>query len=80
MESLNALFHLADSAGVLSSLRAPTIRHRVSLYADDSAVFINLAELDVTVVRAIMDMFADVSSFRTNVSKCQITPIRCSKD
>jgi hypothetical protein len=80
MEALNALFHLTGSTGVLSSLRAPSIRHRVSLYVDDLVVFIDSTELDLTVVRAIMDMFTDGSGLRTNVSKCQITTICYSED
>jgi hypothetical protein len=80
MEAINAIFHLADLAGVLSSLRASAIRHRVSLYIDDLVVFIDPTELDLTVVRAIMEMFADASSLRTNVGKCQIMPICCSNE
>jgi ketosteroid isomerase-like protein len=70
MEAINAIFHLADLAGVLSSLRASAIRHIVSLYIDDLVVFIDPTALDLTVVRAIMEMFADASSLRTNVGKC----------
>jgi hypothetical protein len=50
------------------------------LYADDLVVFIDPIELDLRVVRAIMDMFADISGLHTNVSKCQMTPICCSND
>jgi hypothetical protein len=46
---------------VLLSLRAPAIRHRVSLYTDDMVVFIDPTELDLTVVEAIMGTFADAS-------------------
>jgi hypothetical protein len=79
MKAHNALFHLADSAGVLSSFRTPAIRYRVSLYVDNLVVFIDPTELDLSVVRAIMDTFVDVSGIRTNVSKCQMTPIQCSE-
>jgi hypothetical protein len=46
---------------VLLSLRAPAIRHRVSLYTDDLVGFIDPTELDLTVVEAIMGTFADAS-------------------
>jgi hypothetical protein len=84
MEALNAIFSLANSslAGFsrLASLWSPTIRHRVSLYADDLVVFLSTVERDIILVRAILEIFACYSGLRTNVSKCQLTPIRCNPE
>jgi hypothetical protein len=80
MESLNALFRLADSMHVLTSLRPPSIRHRVLLYADDSVAFIVPTEQDIRVVGEILQPFAGSSGLHTNVGKCQFTLIQCMAD
>jgi hypothetical protein len=40
MEILNGLFRLADPNRLLTSLHAPAIRYRLSLYADDIVIFL----------------------------------------
>jgi hypothetical protein len=54
MESLNALFRLADSMHILTSLRTQSIRHHVSLYADDLVAFIIPTEQDIRAVGEIL--------------------------
>jgi hypothetical protein len=80
MEALNALFKEADARGLLSPLRVPAIRHRVSLYADDLVIFMLPTKSDEAMLQAILEAFAGTSGLHTNISKCQITPIRCSEE
>jgi hypothetical protein len=47
MEALNGLFHRADLNDLLSPLRAPSIKFRLSLYADDLVIFLLLEEKDI---------------------------------
>jgi hypothetical protein len=47
MEALNTLFWLADSRGVLTSLRAPAIRYHLSLCTDDLVIFIMPSDRDL---------------------------------
>jgi hypothetical protein len=58
MEALNAIYRLADACELFTSLLAPSIQYKLSLYADD-----------FTIIRAIMDTFTEVSGLRTNVNK-----------
>jgi hypothetical protein len=80
MESLNALFWLADNMHILTSLQPPSIRHHVSLYADDLAAFVVPTEQDIRVVGEILQLFASASGLHTNVGKCQFTLIQCMTD
>jgi hypothetical protein len=52
---------------------------RLSLYADDAAVFINLVQADVDMVMQIMQRFDDAIGLRINVNKSSVAPIRCSQ-
>jgi hypothetical protein len=78
MEALNALFHLVDSWGVLSSLKAPTIHFWVSLYADNLIIFITPIEHDLCCVPAILEAFTEASGLCSNILKSQFTPIQCT--
>jgi hypothetical protein len=80
MESLNALFRLADSMHILFALRPSSIRYRISLYADDLLAFIVPTEQDMRAVGEILHLFAATSVLHTNVGKCQFTRIQCSTD
>jgi hypothetical protein len=54
MESLNALFRLANIMNILSPLWSSSIRHRISLYADDLVAFIIHSEQDARAVGKIL--------------------------
>jgi hypothetical protein len=79
IEALNGMFRLAESR-VSSPLRAPVIRHRPSLYADNLVIFIVPTSQDIRLVQAVLNMFAGASWLHTNVAKCQFMPIRCSEE
>jgi hypothetical protein len=80
MEALNGLFRRVDLNGLFSQLHAPSIKFRLSLYADDLVIFLVPEERDISLARAILEFFASVSSLHTNLSKCQFTPIKCIDD
>jgi hypothetical protein len=78
MEVLNALFRCADEWALFTSLWAPAIQFRVSLYVDNLVMFLAPCEQDMCLVHAIMEFFANLSGLRTNVAKCQFVPIQCT--
>jgi hypothetical protein len=52
---------------------------RISLYADDVAVFIHPSEHDLLVTDYILNIFAEASGLKTNMDKTQYYPIRCDE-
>jgi hypothetical protein len=62
----------------LSPLRDRTAKIRLSLYADDAAVFINPVREEVDLLMGIMRKFGDATDLRINMSKSTVVPIRCS--
>jgi hypothetical protein len=52
---------------------------RLSLYADDVAVFVNPVKADFDMVMQIMQMFGDATRLHINVNKSSIAPIKCSQ-
>jgi hypothetical protein len=80
MEALNALFRQVDSWGALTSLLAPAIRYRLSLYAHDLVIFITPTVQDLCCIRAVLDRFAKASRLCSSISKSQFTLIQCSQE
>jgi hypothetical protein len=50
------------------------------MYVDDLVIFVVPSEVDITVVRVVLDIFVAVSGLHTNMAKCQFTPISCLED
>jgi hypothetical protein len=77
MEPLQRMFQVAASDGLLSPvhLRAATLR--MSLYADDAAIFLNPVKEEVQVVADILDLFGSASGLVTNRNKSAVFPIHC---
>jgi hypothetical protein len=65
--------------GLLSPLRDRMARIRLSLYADDAAVFLNLVRHEVDQIMEIMQRFGDATDLRINVAKSTAATIRCSE-
>jgi hypothetical protein len=61
MDVLSALFRAAEHAGVLAGLSALSLRHRVSLYADNIVIFARPVESELQVVCGILDFFDGAS-------------------
>jgi hypothetical protein len=77
MEPLQLLFKYGQTTGVLDRLHANCTEFRMSVYADDAAVFINPTEQDIAATRLILRIFGDASGLITNFDKTEFFPIRC---
>jgi hypothetical protein len=77
MEPLHLLFQKAQQAQILHSITPVYDRFRITLYADDAALFIWPKEHDLMVTDTILNMFAQASGLLTNFAKTQYYPIRC---
>jgi hypothetical protein len=63
--------------GALSFLHGSCAHFRVSLYADDAAVFINPSSQDLYTTMLILRIFGQASSLVTNMEKTDLYPTRC---
>jgi hypothetical protein len=80
--AVDTLWHILQKVkeeGLLTPLRDRMARLRLSLYDDDTTVFVNLTKSDVDKVMHIMHRFSDATSLRINVNKSSVAPIRCSE-
>jgi hypothetical protein len=77
MESLHRLFLKAQEMGLLEVISKGCQAFRVSLYADDAAVFIKSTPEDLCVTNNILKFFAEASGLVTNMEKTQFYPIHC---
>ncbi|WVZ92764.1 hypothetical protein U9M48_038806 [Paspalum notatum var. saurae] len=80
MDALNALFSKAGEQPLLQPPSRRALDCRVSLYADDVALFIHPTPSDLSATRAILEIFGDASGLRTNMQKSLILPIRCQEE
>jgi hypothetical protein len=72
MGPLHKLIKKAQQLGMLSSLSKNTNEFRISLYADDAALFIAHLEHDFFLITEIMKIFAMASGLQINVAKTKI--------
>jgi retron-type reverse transcriptase len=77
MELLHILFRKAQDAELLGCLSRECDTFRVSLYADDVAIFINPSEKEFNVVLEILSDFDEASDLFTNMGKTECFPIQC---
>jgi hypothetical protein len=77
MEPLHRLFQEAQSVGALQQFHKHSSRFRVSLYADDAAVFIKPTSQDFETTKFILEIFGQASGLITNMEKTEIFPISC---
>jgi hypothetical protein len=68
---------VAANDGLLPPLSLRGAFLRVSLYADDVAVFLKPIKEEVQVMADILDVFGHVSGLVTNREKCAVYPIQC---
>jgi hypothetical protein len=80
MDVLNCMVTRASEAGLLQPLSRRPIQHRISLCADDVALFLRLAAEDISLTLSMLQLFGDASGLRTNVQKSSVMPIQCSDD
>jgi hypothetical protein len=77
MEPLHLLFRYAQNTGALSFLHGSCARFRMSLYANDAAVFIKPTTQDLLMTKHILQIFGEATCLITNMDKTKIYPIRC---
>ena len=67
MDVLNSLYLKAEAEGLLLPLHSTG--HRLSLYADDVALFIRSEEEDLQITKELLQVFGEASGLRTNLQK-----------
>jgi len=77
MEPLQLMLNKATEQGRLTPICNRKAKLRISLFADDAAIFLNPVSEEVQVVRNILDAFASVSGLTTNTSKSAAYPVKC---
>jgi hypothetical protein len=77
MDVLNSLFVKAGEEGLLQPLSQRISGQRLSLCADDVALFIRPAEDELQVTKEILNAFGMASGLQTNLHKSSIIPICC---
>jgi hypothetical protein len=78
MDVLNVLVVKAEEHGLLQPISSYSIHHRISLYADDVALFLKPEPSDLNIDVMILDLFGEASGLRTNIVKSSIVPVRCT--
>ncbi|KAM0878677.1 hypothetical protein ACQ4PT_034721 [Festuca glaucescens] len=76
MEVLTLLVVKYAERGLLTNLPTCTLKQRISIYADDVAMFVKPEVHDLVAVRTIFHMFGDASGLRVNYNKTSATDIR----
>lgn len=76
MDCLTSIISKASEEGVLSSFRGISAIQRLSLYADDLALFIRPSLQDLAFVKTTFDIFGEASGLRINYSKSNAILIR----
>jgi hypothetical protein len=71
MDVLNRMFTRASKVGLLQPLSNRPIQHRISLYADDVALFLQPITTDINLCLQLLDLFGEASGLRTHVQKKQ---------
>ena len=69
----------ATDQGLLSPINNRRAKLRISLFADDAAIFLNPTTEEVQAVRNILCSFGTVSGLITNMEKSAVYPVRCEE-
>jgi hypothetical protein len=77
MDILSRLIEKASRDGHLQPLSSKQLRHRISLYADDTVVFLKPEGADIRLITDLLKLFGKVSGLHTNFQKSSVVPIRC---
>jgi exonuclease III len=80
MDVLNWMVSRASEAGLLQPLSSRPIQHRISLYADDVAIFLRPIAADINLTLQLLQLFGDASGLKTNVQKSNVMPIQCAQE
>jgi hypothetical protein len=78
MDVLRYMITKATSEGLLLPLSSQGLQHRMSIYADDVALFLHPESGDITTTMDILNLFGEASGLKTNLQKSNVLPIRCA--
>jgi mannosylglycoprotein endo-beta-mannosidase len=78
IDPLQKVLEKATESGLLYAMPGGLRGPRVSLYADDAAIFLSPTEHDISSLASILQSFGEVSGLVTNVAKSSIAPIQCA--
>lgn len=77
IDPLHWMFAKAHADGVLAPLNLPPSNPRLSLHADDAALFITPMPEDVLVTKQLLLQFGAISGLVANLDKSGLFKIRC---
>lgn len=72
IDPLQRLLDAATEQRVLQPVHHRAATTRISMYADDAAIFLNPDREKVQAIQQILDAFGSASGLRINLSKCAI--------
>lgn len=77
IDPLQKLLIRAAEAGLLMPIKAKNGVYRISLYADDAAIFANPNIDEMRTIARVLRVFGDASGLLVNLEKTEIFPIQC---
>ncbi|KAE8777808.1 hypothetical protein D1007_49394 [Hordeum vulgare] len=76
MDVLTSIINKAESNGIISALTGVTAMQRLSIYADDVALFIRPSAQDMSFVRNALHIFGEAFGLKVNIAKSSAILIR----
>jgi hypothetical protein len=80
MDVLGYLLSKAEEDGLLQELSSRHRYNRISLYADDVAIFLHPSSSDIAATLEILGLFGAASGLHKNNQKSSVFPIQCSEE
>ena len=77
IDPLHRILELATEMGALTKLRGKSPHLRISMYADDAALFVAPLQDDIRTLANILNSFGEVTGLKTNFQKSTVIPIQC---
>ncbi|XP_040384518.1 uncharacterized protein LOC107305206 [Oryza brachyantha] len=77
IDPLQWILSKATQLNAITKLRDRVACLRISMYADDAVVFMNLVKNDVQTFTSILKSFEEATGLITNMHKSQVAAIRC---
>jgi hypothetical protein len=78
MDLLQRILLKATEKGILQPIGPQERGIKISLYADDAAIFVKPSHSDIVILQSLLDVFGQASVLRTNINKSEVYPIACS--
>jgi hypothetical protein len=78
IDPLQRLLEVATEHGMLTKLcgRSPDLR--ISMFADDAAIFVMPTKGEVSMLARILELFGETTGLKTNFHKSTVVPIQCN--